>query len=265
MHIVKLTNGSGINVKVLNPEGQETVLMLHGMFGNLAQFYLTIAPLIANHYKVVLFDLKSQGKSDRITTGYDLKTLAEELIDLMDKLDINKAHLLGYSFGALIVLKCAMIFPERVGKIVAIEVPDKAQVPFGTRGSYTYAHFEHFMGYVNATFRDNFFRSKRQIHNQFSMYEYIFNSTSFADDMNNEEEFQQVHFAQIQSPILLAFGKESICCRELNRIKDWIPAVDIYVEDGNHDFFLDRAEKSSERIINFLQQSENFFRIGENK
>lgn len=257
MHIVKLSNGSGIHVKVLNPEGRETVFMLHGMFGNLAQFYLTLAPFIANHYRVVLFDLKSQGKSDRVATGYDLKTLAEELVDLMDKLDISKAHLLGYSFGALIVLKCAMLFPDRIGKVIAIEVPDKSKVPFSARGSYTYAHFEHFMNYIHVIFRENFFRSKRQIHNQFSMYEYIFNSTSFSDDMNNEEEFQQADLAQIKAPVLLAFGKESICCQELNRIKDWIPVVDIYLEEGDHDFFLNRVEQCSDRIVSFLKMSDN--------
>ena len=86
MQIVKLKNGLGLNVQVLNPEGIETVLMVHGMFGNLSHFYLTIAPFIASDYKVVLFDLKSQGRSDKIETGYDLKTFAEDVIGLADAL-----------------------------------------------------------------------------------------------------------------------------------------------------------------------------------
>jgi|GEM_PF-800518 len=258
MQIVKLKNGLGLNVQVLNPEGREAIIMIHGMFGNLAQYYLTIAPFIAKEYKVILFDLKSQGRSDRMETGYDLKTFAEEVVGLADSLGLEKVHLLGYSFGCLIALKCAMEFPERIGKVVTIEVPDKSREPLMARGSYTYDHFNYFVHYLNTDVRENFFRSKRQMQNTFNMYEYVFNHTTFAEDMNNEKEFQQADFAKIKSPVLLAFGRESICCKELVRIMNWIPFTDIYLEEGSHDFFVEKVEQSSKRIIEFLNSSASF-------
>jgi pimeloyl-ACP methyl ester carboxylesterase len=257
MQIVKLKNGSGINVQILNPDGKEAIILLHGMFGNMAQLYLTIAPFIARQYKVVLFDLKSQGRSDRVDTGYSLQIFAEELMELADELALTKVHLLGYSFGALIALKCGMEFPERIGKIIAIEVPDKSKDPFCPRGAYTYEYFQHFVTHVHAVHRENFFRNKRQMQNHFLMHEYIFNHTSFSEDMNNEEEFQQSHFEKIKAPVLLAFGQHSICFSELERIKDWIPCVDIYIEEGGHDFFLNKVEKSSARILKFLNSPQS--------
>jgi len=258
MQIVKLKNGLGLNVQILNPEGNKAIIMVHGMFGNLSHFYLTIAPFIARDFKVVLFDLKSQGRSDKMETGYDLKTFAEEVVGLADALGLEKVHLLGYSFGCLVALKCAMDFPDRVDKVVTIEIPDKSKVPFLDRGLYTYEHFHHFVIYLNTDVRENFFRSKRQMMNTFKMHEYIYNNTTFSEDMTNEKEFEQDDYAKIKSPVLLAFGQSSVCCRELERIKTWIPFADIYLEDGGHDFFLEKTEICSQRIVKFLKSSETF-------
>ena len=258
MQIVKLKNGLGLNVQVLNPEGIETVLMVHGMFGNLSHFYLTIAPFIASDYKVVLFDLKSQGRSDKIETGYDLKTFAEDVIGLADALGLEKIHLLGYSLGSLVVLKCAMDFPTRVGKVVVIEIPDKAKDPFLARGLYTYEHFQRFVLYLNTDIRENFFRSKRQMMTTFKMHEYIYNHTTFSEDMNNEKEFDKDDYAKIVSPLMIAFGAESVCFCEFERIKNWVPFADVYLEEGGHGFFLEKAEICSQRILRFLKSPDVF-------
>lgn len=252
MQIVNLKSELDLNVEILNPEGIETVVMLHGMFGNMAQFYLTIAPAISKHYKVVLFDLKSHGRSSKKNCGYDLKTMAAELIELIDALGLEKVHLLGHSYGSLIALKCAMDFPERVNKVIAIEVPDKPRIPFQERGTYTFDDFWRFVEYLNAHIRKNFFRSKRQIQQTFNTYEYMFNHTTFSHDMNSEEEFLYEDYQKIESPVLLGFGHSSVCIGEFERIKNWITHLDVYLDEGDHGFFMDKPEESSMRFLEFL-------------
>lgn len=258
MQIVKLKSGLGLNVLTLNPEGAETVIMIHGMFGNLSHFYLTIAPHFAANYKVVLFDLKSQGKSEKRDTGYDVQTFAEEVIELADALGIQKAHLLGYSFGCLVALKCAMDYPERVGKVIAIEVPDKAVEPCIPKGQYTYEHFEHFVRYLNTNVRDNFFHNRRHLMNTFKMHEYIHNHTSFPEDFDREKEFDQSDFDRISSPVLLAFGIESVCMREFHRIKTMIPFMDYCLENGGHAFFSSDPAYYAAKMVNFLESDKPF-------
>ncbi len=100
--------------------------MVHGMFSNLSVYYFNIAPALAGHFHVVLYDLKSHGMSERVAAGYGLDSMTDDLLALMDALQLDKVHLVGYSFGALISLKMAMRFPERIDKLVMIEGPDPA-------------------------------------------------------------------------------------------------------------------------------------------
>jgi esterase len=94
------------------------------MFSNLSVYYFNIAPLLATKYHVVLYDLKSHGMSEKVLEGYDLESMTNDLIALMEALNLQQVHLGGYSFGGLIALKMAIRFPERIKKLAIIEAPD---------------------------------------------------------------------------------------------------------------------------------------------
>src|ERR1044072_9968694 len=98
----------------MNAGAPETILMVHGMFTNLSIYYFNIAPILAQQFHVVLYDLKGHGMSGRSSHGYDLQTMSNELVELMDNLGLDTVHLAGYSYGGLIALKAAMCFPERI-------------------------------------------------------------------------------------------------------------------------------------------------------
>ncbi len=261
MQLVKLKSNLELNVQILNTEANKTVFMIHGMFGNLAQFYLTIAPLVAQKYKVVLFDLKSQGRSMKKEVGYDFNSLAQEVIELADALGYEKFSVLGYSFGCWVAFRCAINFPDRIEKVIAIELPDWPKGRMIERGSYKPEHFMDFVNYLNTDVRDNFYKNKRQLRAAYLMYDYIFNYTTFSEDMNNEKELQREDCERIKAPVLLAFGRKSVCFNELLRIATWIPFADVYAEDGSHDFFLEKTQICSERIVAFLDSSNEFANI----
>lgn len=252
MPLIQIKEDLRLNVEIMNPDGCETVVMVHGMFGNLSHFYLTLAPFISKRYKVVIFDLKSHGRSDRAEYGYDLKSLAEDVRALMDSLEIDKAHLLGFSYGALIAIEFSILHPNRVGKVVAIEVPDKPDFPFKARGTYTFEDFWGFVIYLNENVKKNFFRSKRQIVNTFKVYDYMFNHTTFSQDTNNEPEFTASDYARVKAPVMLCYGRKSLCFHELERIGDWISDVQVYIDEGDHGFFMENVEVFSEQVTDFL-------------
>lgn len=256
MQLVKLASGLELNVQILNGDAEKTVIMIHGMFGNLAQFYLTFAPFVAQKYRVVLFDLKSQGRSQRCDKGYDFDTLAKEIIELADAIQCEKFSVLGYSFGCWVAIRLDKNYPERIEKIIALELPDWQKVPMIAKGSYTPDHFMDFVNYIHTDVRENFFKNKRQMRSMYLMHDYIFNYTTFSEDMNSERELQQQDFENIKAPILLAFGRHSVCFDELLRVATWSPVADIYVEDGGHDFFIEKAGVVAQRIIKFLDEKD---------
>ena len=96
MPVIKV-NHRDVHIQELNKGAAETVLLIHGMFSNLSVYYFNIAPVLAEHFHVVMYDLKSHGMSERALEGYDLNSMTDDLYALMEVLNLNKVHLAGYS------------------------------------------------------------------------------------------------------------------------------------------------------------------------
>ena len=75
----------------------------------------------AREYRVLLVDMPEYGKSAKIHIGFPkLTNLARIMRDFMDALKIDRADIVGNSFGGQVALKTAIDYPERVGHIVMI-------------------------------------------------------------------------------------------------------------------------------------------------
>ena len=62
----------------------QRVVLLHGLLvGNLASWYLSVAPKLSERAEVLMYDLRGHGKSARSAEGFDLPTLASDLNALL--------------------------------------------------------------------------------------------------------------------------------------------------------------------------------------
>jgi pimeloyl-ACP methyl ester carboxylesterase len=94
------------------------VVMLHGLASSLAFWYLTVAPLIARHARVTVYDLRGHGLSSATPRGYTTGELAEDLLALCDVLGAVRPVLVGHSFGGAVGLHAAALDPARVHGVV---------------------------------------------------------------------------------------------------------------------------------------------------
>jgi pimeloyl-ACP methyl ester carboxylesterase len=94
-------------------EGDPLVL-IHGLGANLAFWYFGIATILASSYRVILYDLRGHGESSTPATGYTLFDMAADLSQLLQHLQIEKAHFVGHSYGARIALHYGLHHPEQV-------------------------------------------------------------------------------------------------------------------------------------------------------
>ena len=93
------------------------LVMIQGFAGNhQAWFFQT--PVFKKYYKVIIFDNRGIGKTDKSSEPYTIRTMAEDVIGLMDYLGIDKAHILGLSLGGMVAQEIAISYPERVIKLV---------------------------------------------------------------------------------------------------------------------------------------------------
>jgi 2-hydroxy-6-oxonona-2,4-dienedioate hydrolase/2-succinyl-6-hydroxy-2,4-cyclohexadiene-1-carboxylate synthase len=105
------------------------VVMVHGITGNLAIWHLEIVPGLMSDYRITTYDLRGHGYSEVPPTGYTTADHATDLKYLLDTLGIERAHLMGHSFGADVALHFSILFPERVDRLVLVEPGIAALTP----------------------------------------------------------------------------------------------------------------------------------------
>ncbi|MDH4299445.1 MAG: alpha/beta hydrolase, partial [Dehalococcoidia bacterium] len=75
-------------------------------------------PFFKKYYRVVTFDNRGAGRSDKPPGPYSTGMMADDTVKLMDLLGIEKAHIMGLSMGGMIAQELAINYPHRVMKLV---------------------------------------------------------------------------------------------------------------------------------------------------
>jgi pimeloyl-ACP methyl ester carboxylesterase len=75
-------------------------------------------PILRDHFKVILYDQRGAGLSDRTPIGITVEQWVEDLKMVLDEIGIKKTHILGTSNGSFIVIGFAAKHPERTGAII---------------------------------------------------------------------------------------------------------------------------------------------------
>ena len=97
----------------------EPVIWIHGLGIDHWVWGLQM-PLFTQHFRCLAFDNRDAGQSDRSPGSYTIKTMADDVIGLMDALAIDKAHIVGLSMGGAIAQELAIAHPARVTRLVLI-------------------------------------------------------------------------------------------------------------------------------------------------
>ncbi len=112
-------DSGGVRLHFVEQGAGEPVILLHGFAGDLRMWSAAI-PSLAEDYRVVALDVRGHGRSGKPhePEAYGLE-LVEDVVRLCEHLDLERAHVVGYSMGAMIALKLASAHPERTLSIVA--------------------------------------------------------------------------------------------------------------------------------------------------
>jgi pimeloyl-ACP methyl ester carboxylesterase len=113
---------AGIRTNYLTTgSGPETVLLVHGSGPGVTAYanWRLVMPALAERFRVIAPDMVGFGyteRPDRAAYGIDL--WVEQALALLDALGIERAHIVGNSFGGAIALRLAARHPDRVGRMV---------------------------------------------------------------------------------------------------------------------------------------------------
>ncbi len=93
------------------------VLLISGLSG-LASYWQPQIAFLSRQFSVVVHDHRGVGHSDHDQIKYTVERMSADVIQLMDSLEIEKAHIVGHSTGGAIAQILAIDHPQRVGALV---------------------------------------------------------------------------------------------------------------------------------------------------
>ncbi len=94
------------------------VILLHGGLAN-TDYWGHQVPELAARHTVILMDSRGHGRSTRDARPYGYDLMADDVVALMDKLNIPRADVVGWSDGAILGLDLAIRHKDKVGKVFA--------------------------------------------------------------------------------------------------------------------------------------------------
>ena len=97
----------------------EDVVLIHAVTSNMAIWLFTnLLETLAEEFRVTAYDMRGHGASDVPATGYTSADMAQDLRKLHAALGLKPALLVGHSFGAVVAMHAAVLFPEMVRGLI---------------------------------------------------------------------------------------------------------------------------------------------------
>jgi 3-oxoadipate enol-lactonase len=97
----------------------EPLLLIHGL-GSSARDWELQVPVFSERYRVVTFDVRGHGQSDKPPGPYSVPLFARDAAALIQALDIAPAHVVGISMGGMIAFQLAVAAPHLVRSLVIV-------------------------------------------------------------------------------------------------------------------------------------------------
>jgi esterase len=114
--------------------GKPPLLLLHGMLGS-ARNWQTAGADLALHFHVRALDLRNHGKSPHVPT-MSYAEMMDDVLRWMDGQQLGSATLVGHSMGGKVAMLLACRHPERVQRLVIVDIAPKNYFWPGHRASF---------------------------------------------------------------------------------------------------------------------------------
>ena len=106
------------------------LLMLHAT-GLCAWPWKPVARRLAQHYRVLAFDQRGHGDTEKSDKGYKFEYAGEDLAAIVEAMDIDSPRVIGHSSGGLAAIIASKLLPGRFDRVVLVETRVSNDAPSG--------------------------------------------------------------------------------------------------------------------------------------
>jgi pimeloyl-ACP methyl ester carboxylesterase len=111
-----------LHVAEMGPDDARPLLLVHGWPENW-WCWRKVAPRLAPEYRCVMPDLRGFGWSETTAGGYEKDRLADDLLALLDRLEIERVGFIGHDWGAYLGMLLGMRQTEQLSALLALSIP----------------------------------------------------------------------------------------------------------------------------------------------
>ena len=110
---------SGIDIYYEEHGSGDPLLLIMG-FGGHSLAWIMQVPALAKQFRVITLDNRGVGRSSVPPGPYTTRQMADDAAALLDHLDIERAHVVGWSMGGMIAQELALGYPQKVDRLVLL-------------------------------------------------------------------------------------------------------------------------------------------------
>jgi len=248
--------------------GQGRPLVLIAGLGSDSQSWQPVLVELAKHFKVVVFDNRGIGRTKYPQENFDIGTMAQDTLGLIDTLGIERADILGHSMGGCIAQEVAIKHPQKVNKLILASVSaftsERNKLLFTDllrlleEGIPYELFLREFLFWI---FTPEFFNNNENVDSAIKYlldYPYPITLDGFRRQVEALNKFtSQGRLDRIKAETLVLAGRKDILItsKEVENLSGKISnAKAVYLENAAHSIHMEEAESFIKSIVDFLRR-----------
>lgn len=229
----------------VEPSGD--ILLLHGSPGSSRDFS-TLGPALGNQFRVIAPDLPGFGNSEKEVADYSIRAHAAYSLELLDRLGLDKVHLVGFSMGGGVALEMIRQAPQRASSLTLLSAIGVQELEL--LGNYHLNHAVH-------GFQLGCLWALREAVPHFGLLDQAFFGVPYARNFYDSDQrpLRQV-LEEIEIPTLILHGEHDFlvpveAAREHYRI---VPQSELVLYDTSHFMIFRGGDRLAPTITEFLDR-----------
>lgn len=244
----------------------EPLILIEGL-GYASWSWFRQVKVLSEYYRVVSFDNRGVGQSDKPDIPYSIELMADDVARLLESLNIEKAHILGVSMGGYIAQKLAIKYPQKVKSLVlgCTSFGGPQSIPLTEEALQSMLKVEGLnaeevirQGF-KAAISSKFIKDYPEVVDQLVAWRLVNPTPRYAW----ERQFAAVaafnvenQLNKIKVPTLVITGSEDIVVPPQNSslLTERISGAQlVFIPGGGHLFFIEKAEEFNDTVLKFLE------------
>ena len=253
----------------IHGDGEPLVLIM-GTGGHIGWWFRQV-PVYSQEYRLVVFDNRGTGRSDKPDIPYTMEMMAGDIADLLEVIDIDAAHIYGVSMGGMIAQEFALHYPEKVISLilgcancgVSNSIPPDEEAMtllFDPERMQQLTPEERTTRILPSVYSQDFIDNNPDIIEQFvaKVVEYVAPVHGVQRQLEAEMGFDTYdRLPQIKAPTLVITGDADrmVPVENSTILASKIPNAELVIlENIGHGFFIEAEEETNKVILDFLRR-----------